>query len=181
MKVRKPQSIQVKSKKTQYNYKKGVKRSIGASAKGGVRLTYSSSNPKVIYVANNGKITLKGVGKAIVTIKAGDNGVYEQKVRKITYYVRPVMSSVSIAHNSKTLKVTVNNPTPNSKVIVKVYESSKMKKLYGKPHIKTVKKGKKVVITVNVSKYSRYYPVIYVKKNGVESQKVTNSRGDIRK
>jgi len=34
---------------------------------------------------------------------------------------------------------------------------------------------------VNVSKYSRYYPVIYVKKNGVESQKVTNSRGDIRK
>ena len=181
VKVRKPQSIQVKSKKTQYNYKKGVKRSIGASAKGGVRLTYSSSNPKVISVANNGKITIKGVGKAIVTIKAGDNGVYEQKVRKITYYVRPVMSSVSIAHNSKTLKVTVNNPTPNSKVIVKVYESSKMKKLYGKPHIKTVKKGKKVVITVNVSKYSRYYPVIYVKKNGVESQKVTNSRGDIRK
>ena len=174
MKVRKPQSIQVKSKKTQYNYKKGVKRSIGASAKGGVRLTYSSSNPKVISVANNGKITIKGVGKAIVTIKAGDNGVYEQNVR-------PVMSSVSIAHNSKTLKVTVNNPTPNSKVIVKVYESSKMKKLYGKPHIKTVKKGKKVVITVNVSKYSRYYPVIYVKKNGVESQKVTNSRGDIRK
>ena len=47
MKVRKPQSIQVKSKKTQYNYKKGVKRSTGASAKGGVRLTYSSSNPKV--------------------------------------------------------------------------------------------------------------------------------------
>ena len=123
VKVRKPQSIQVKSKKTQYNYKKGVKRSIGASAKGGVRLTYSSSNPKVISVANNGKITIKGVGKAIVTIKAGDNGVYEQKVRKITYYVRPVMSSVSIAHNSKTLKVTVNNPTPNSKVIVKVYES----------------------------------------------------------
>ena len=181
VKVRKSQSIQIKSKKTQYNYKKGVKRSTGASAKGGVRLTYSSSNPKVISVANNGKITIKGVGKAIVTIKAGDNGVYEQKVRKITYYVRPVMSSVSIAHNSKTLKVTVNNPTPNSKVIVKVYESSKMKKLYGKPHIKTVKKGKKVVITVNVSKYSRYYPVIYVKKNGVESQKVTNSRGDIRK
>ena len=47
VKVRKSQSIQIKSKKTQYNYKKGVKRSTGASAKGGVRLTYSSSNPKV--------------------------------------------------------------------------------------------------------------------------------------
>lgn len=63
---------------------------------------------------------------------------------------------------------------------ISCYNEGDEKKLY-KPHIKTVKKGKKVVITVNVSKYSRYYPVIYVKKNGVESQKVTNSRGDIRK
>ena len=181
IKVRYKQVISLKNKKVVYNYKKGATTGLGAYAKGSAKLSYSSSNSKVISVSRYGTIKINGIGKTVITIKAADTGKYQPKVRKITYTVRPVIGKVTMAHNSKLLRVTIYNPTPNSKAVVKIYDSASKKKLYGTPKVVKVGTSKKVVIDVKVSGYSRYYPVVYVVYNNIPSQIITNRAGEIRR
>lgn len=181
IKVRYKQVISLKNKKVVYNYKKGATTGLGAYAKGSAKLSYSSSNSKVISVSKYGTIKINGIGKTVITIKAADTGKYQPKVRKITYTVRPVIGKVTMAHNSKLLRVTIYNPTPNSKAVVKIYDSASKKKLYGTPKVVKVGASKKVIIDVKVSGYSRYYPVVYVVYNNIPSQIITNRAGEIRR
>lgn len=58
------------------------------NAKAKTRLYYSSSNKKVATVNNNGKVTIKGVGKTTITIKASATSVYAPATRRITITVK---------------------------------------------------------------------------------------------
>lgn len=56
--------------------------------KGDGRLTYASSNPKVVKV-ENGKATIKGTGRAAITVTAGETEKYWKKTVKVTVDVTP--------------------------------------------------------------------------------------------
>ena len=171
VKARYAQNIAVSKDKVYLDYKSGAKKSIGARTRGGAKLTYSSSNPKVLAVSADGKLTMKGAGKAVITIKAVDNGQYEQKIKKVTYYVRPVAKSVKVWQLTTGTTITVKNPTPDSTLIVRVYSSSSKKKLYT-TRTKAVKNSKKVEIKTKPYRgMYKCYIEVSLKKNGVESKK----------
>lgn len=60
--------------------------SLGAKAK--TKLTYKSSNNSVATVSSNGKVTIKGIGKATITISAVSNSKYKSATKKITVNVK---------------------------------------------------------------------------------------------
>lgn len=174
VKARYVQNITVPKSTVYMDLKSGAKKSIGAKASGGAKLTYSSSNNGVVTVSSDGKLTMKGAGKAVVTIKAAENSKYESKSIKVTYYVRPVVKKAKIESLTTGTTVTVTNPTPGSTLIVKVYSSASKKKLYT-TRTKAVKNSRKVVIkTPSYRGIYRCYTEVYLKKNGVESRKYIN-------
>ena len=56
---------------------------------GNGKLSYSSSNKKVAKVSSDGKVTLKGIGKATITIKTKQNEKYSSGTKKIIITVKP--------------------------------------------------------------------------------------------
>ena len=181
VKVRKKQAITVKNKNRTYDYSKGKKISLKASAKGKTKLTYKSSNKRVMTIDQKGRIKIKGVGKAKITISAKENNTYAATKKVISYVVRPTMENVRIGYNSSKFRVTISNPTPNATLCVELYASPNKKKKYGKTRTMKLGKDKEVIKDIDVSQYDSYYPVIYLKKNGVKSQIITYKYGTITK
>ena len=53
-------------------------------------MTYKSSNTKVVKVGKKtGKVTVKGVGKATITITSAANDTYKKATKKVTITVTP--------------------------------------------------------------------------------------------
>ena len=63
----------------------GQKKSLGAKAR--TRLSYKSSNPKVVTVDKKGNLTAKKAGTAKITVTASANGTYNKASRTITVTV----------------------------------------------------------------------------------------------
>ncbi|MBQ7505047.1 MAG: hypothetical protein IJT79_07010 [Ruminococcus sp.] len=72
--------------------------SLGAKAK--TKMTYKSSDKKVAAVSSSGKVTVKGCGKAVITIKAKETTKYKAKTKKVTILVKPGQ----VAITKKTVK-----------------------------------------------------------------------------
>ncbi|MCR5099774.1 MAG: InlB B-repeat-containing protein [Butyrivibrio sp.] len=82
--VKKKQTIKAKSKKLYYSDKTV---SLGVKTNGNGKLTFKSSNPKVIKIAKNGKVKTVGLGKAKITIKAAGTSKFKPATKKITVTV----------------------------------------------------------------------------------------------
>lgn len=63
--------------------------SLGASCLGGVKLSYSVDDPRVLTVSSAGKITVKKVGTAIITITAAANEEYAGASASVNVQVSP--------------------------------------------------------------------------------------------
>ena len=61
--------------------------SLGAKAK--TKLSYKSSNTKVVAIGNTGRVTLKGPGKATITITAAATANYNGATKHVTITVKP--------------------------------------------------------------------------------------------
>ncbi|MCR5106386.1 MAG: Ig-like domain-containing protein [Eubacterium sp.] len=61
---------------------------LGTKVQGNAKVTYKSSNPKVLTVSSKGKVTLKGIGKATITIKTKQNAKYAAGTKKIVITVK---------------------------------------------------------------------------------------------
>lgn len=57
------------------------------NAKANTKLTYKSSNMKVATVDKNGKVTIKGKGKAVITVSAAATSEYQAATKKVTIQV----------------------------------------------------------------------------------------------
>lgn len=57
------------------------------NAKANTKLTYKSSNTKVATVDKNGKVTIKGKGKAVITVSAAATSEYRTATKKVTIQV----------------------------------------------------------------------------------------------
>lgn len=75
-----------------------------AITNGDGKLSYKSSNKNVVTVSKNGKVTIKGIGSAKITITATETSKYEDASKKITITVRPIKSKI----------VKVTSSTPNT-------------------------------------------------------------------
>lgn len=94
-------------------YKGTIKKQVGAQLKQKVtgaktKVTFSSSNPKVVKVGkNSGVITCTGVGKAVITSKAAGSSRYKAASGKITIYVIPKTVKVKSLKSRKKGQVEV--------------------------------------------------------------------------
>lgn len=69
-------------------YKKTTaSKAFNLNAKANTKLTYKSSNTKVATVDKNGKVTIKGKGKAVITVSAAATSEYQAATKKVTIQV----------------------------------------------------------------------------------------------
>ena len=83
--VRKKQTISVKKS---FKKKFGAK-SFSLKAKAKTKLMYKSGNKKVVTVSRKGKVTVKGCGKATITIRARKTKYFKSSKKKVTVTVKP--------------------------------------------------------------------------------------------
>jgi len=83
--MKKSQSISVATKfdKTYGN------KAFSLKAKAKTKLSYKSSNTKVVKVSSSGKVTIKGTGTATITVKAASSSKYKGASKKVTINVKP--------------------------------------------------------------------------------------------
>lgn len=81
--------------------------SLKAKASGGGKLTYRTSNSKVAAVSSKGTVTLKGYGKAIITIKAAKTGNYKAASKTVTVTVKPKKEKITSLKSNSSRSVTV--------------------------------------------------------------------------
>jgi hypothetical protein len=133
---------------------------LGAKTSGDGALTYSSSNTKVAAVNGSGKVTLKGVGKATITITAAATDNYQKAAKKVTVTVKkptvktPTLSKLTNS-KSKTMTVTWKKVADATGYEVQYTTDKKFKK-----SVKTVKvKSPKTVSTTikKLTKKKKYY------------------------
>lgn len=79
------QTRNMKNGRVQY----GAKFSLGAKASGKGKLSYKSSNNKVLSVDSRGKVSAKGYGSAVITIKAAKTEGYQAASRTVKLKVVP--------------------------------------------------------------------------------------------
>lgn len=89
--------------KTSYTVALGSKAfSLGAKAPG--KLTYKSSNTKVATVDKNGKVTVKAVGNAKITISAASSSNYNAASKTVTIKVTKPAPTIKVKTTSATVK-----------------------------------------------------------------------------
>lgn len=87
--------------KSQYLASAGKSFSLNAKAK--TKLSYTSSNKKVAVVYSSGRVAVKGVGSAVITIKAPENRLYKSVVAKVKVFCAPKdFSSKEVSKVKKT-------------------------------------------------------------------------------
>lgn len=74
---------------------------LNASADGGAALSYVSSDTKVAAVDDTGKVSIKGIGTAVITIKASATESYEEASATVTITVNPKKVTISKVASSK--------------------------------------------------------------------------------
>ena len=63
--------------------------SLNARTNSNGKITYKSSNKKVVTVSSKGKVRVKGYGKATLTITTAETDFYEKATKKITITIVP--------------------------------------------------------------------------------------------
>lgn len=81
------------------------------NARAKTKLSYKSSNNSVASVSSSGNVTLKGVGKATITITAALSTTYKPATKNITVTVVPksVTKVTAKQINNKSIKISWNN------------------------------------------------------------------------
>lgn len=126
--VTKTFSIKKKQTITGSSYKKPYSSStfiLNAKTDGNGKLTYSSSNTKVATVNSTGKVTLKGVGTAKITVKAAATSTYLSASKTITITVVKGTQNLSAAtvynktYGGKAFTLNVKRTAGNGKLSYK--------------------------------------------------------------
>lgn len=127
--------------------------SLGAKAK--TKLSYQSSNTKVATVSSTGNVTLKGPGKATITITAAATSQYNSATKKITITVKPKKAVLKKAKSTKkrTLKVMWKRDTKATGYQVVIAQN------------KNFKKGKKTALIKKNKTTSKTFKKLKSRKN----------------
>lgn len=144
----------VKAAHTSYSKKYGDK-AFSLGAKASTALSYKTSNSKVATVDKYGKVTIKGVGTAKITVTAKETDTYKKAVKTITVKVAKGTPTVTAKVTSKTLKYTsVKKSTQSFSLGAAVNSKGTLsyKKTYGTSAITVNSKTGKIYVKKGLKK-----------------------------
>lgn len=144
----------VKAAHTSYSKKYGDK-AFSLEAKASTALSYKTSNSKVATVDKYGKVTIKGVGTAKITVTAKETDTYKKAVKTITVKVAKGTPTVTAKVTSKTLKYTSVKKSTQSFSLGAVVNSKgtlSYKKTYGTSAITVNSKTGKIYVKKGLKK-----------------------------
>lgn len=87
------QKLTVKNMTKTYSKKKF---DLGVKSNSSGKLTYMSSNKKIVTVSSAGKVKMKGYGKATITITAAETDIFKETTKKMTITVKPKRIKIQI-------------------------------------------------------------------------------------
>ena len=130
--------------------------SLGAKSSGDGKLTYSSSDKKVATVSSKGVVTVKGCGKATITIKASATSKYKSASKKITITVKPTKLKITGYKGSKLMFTPQSNVSGYEVKIAKVGSNfRKNLKLSSKSKYLDLKKYSKGDYKIQIRAYKK--------------------------
>nr|WP_243235763.1 fibronectin type III domain-containing protein [Zhenpiania hominis] len=146
------------------------------NAKAKTKLSYKSSNPRVATVSTIGRVTLKGPGKATITITAAATSQYNAATKRITITVKPKKTvGVKVKKGKKRMTVSWKRDNKATGYQITYAQNKKFKK--GKKNI-TISKNKTVKRTIKKLKARKTY---YVKVRAYKKVGKTKIYGDYSK
>lgn len=144
--------------------------SLGAKTVSGEKLTYATNAKKVATVNAKGKVTVKNIGKAIITITSKESANYKKAVKKVTITVQPKKEKISSVKSSKTAQMTVKWKKDAKASGYQITYSTSRKFTKAKTKSVTVKSYKTTSKTISKLKKGKIY---YVK---VRAYKTVNGK-----
>lgn len=81
--------------------------SLNAKTDGNGALSYTSSDTKIVTVDSTGKVTIKGVGIATITVKAASTDDYNEAVATVNITVNPKSATISKVTSTKAAQAKV--------------------------------------------------------------------------
>lgn len=153
--------------------------SLGAKTSGNGKLSYQSNNTKVATVSSGGKVTIKGIGIATISIRASGTSAYNATTKKITVTVKPKSVSILSLKNSRPKKLQItwkrNSAVTGYMVQVATKSSFKNAKTYKVTSNRTLSK------TISATKGKTYYVRICTYKGNLKSSWSSVKKLKIRK
>lgn len=149
----KAQTINAVSRTVSYQKKEIF---LGASTNGDGRLTYQSSNPKVVAVLSDGRIKIKNFGTAVITITASQTASYAAASKQITIKVVPKKGGLkkALSPYSRCLKLAWKK---DKKAVGYEVQISMSKSFQSKTIKRLYKKGKTDVTLIGLQSKKKYY------------------------
>lgn len=149
------QNAVIHIKKTKYKKTYGNKAfSLGARAN--CKLKYKSSNPKAAAVNSKGKVTIKGCGKATITLTASATD-FKTAVKKVTVTVKPKKVGISSLKSLKKKTAAVVWKRDKKATGYQVQYSLSKKFTGSKTKVKTVSKSKTTRLELKKLKSKKTY------------------------
>lgn len=139
--------------------------------KGNGKLTYTSSAKNVAAVdKNSGKVSIKGTGAAVITVRAGATSTYKEATAKILVKVKPAKQKTPALKVQKGKKLKVSWKKDKNATGYEIQYSTD-KKFKNKKVTKSVqmKKNKTVTATIKKLKAKKQY---YVRIRAYKSAKI---------
>lgn len=131
--------------------------SLGAKTNGDGKVQYKSSDKNVVTVNSKGKITIKGIGIAKVTVSVKETQMYKAVSKQITVTVKPkkmkIVSSSSAAKSTVNIKWKKDSSVDGYEILVAT--DKKFSKNKNKYTIKSKNKATKKI--TNLKSGKKYY------------------------
>ena len=126
-------------------------------AKAKTKLSYKSSNTKVVAIGNTGRVTLKGPGKATITITAAATANYNGATKHVTITVKPKKTvGLKVKKGKNRMTVSWKRDKKATGYQIAYAQTKRFKK--GKKNI-TISKNKTVKKTIKKLKARKTYYV----------------------
>ncbi len=137
--------------------------------KGDGKLTYASSDGKVASVNSKGRVTVKGTGIAVITVKAEETADYYASEVKVTVKVSPARQTLKSLKAKKGKKLTVSWKKDKRATGYQIQYSTDKKFKKGVKTAPLVKNCKTVSKTISKLKAGKKY---YVRVRSYKKVKV---------
>lgn len=155
--LKKRSTAVIQIKKTKYSKTYGSK-AFTLGARSNCKLKYKSSNTKAVSVNSKGKVTIKGCGKAVITLTASAKD-FKTAVKKVTITVKPKKAAISSLKSLKKKTAVVVWKRDKKATGYQVQYSLSKKFAGSKSKVKTISKNKTTRLELKKLKRKKTYYV----------------------
>ncbi len=136
------------------------------------KITYKSSDEKVVVVDENGNVKMKGIGIATITAEVEKSGGYQAETAKITIKVSPARQTIKALKTQKGGKITVKWKRDKNSTGYQIQYSTHKK---FKRNAKMISVGKNKTISKTITKLAKG-KTYYIRVRAYKSIKVNGRK-----